>query len=45
MGFNFVVVTMHILEVLFFLGLSGCVVVVLLSWISVGRDSFSNQGH
>jgi hypothetical protein len=42
---GFAVITMRILEVLFFLGLLGCVVVVVLSWISVGRDSFSNNGH
>jgi hypothetical protein len=33
----------RIIEVMFFTGLLGCVVVVVLSWISVGRDSFSDK--
>jgi len=33
----------RILEVMFFTGLLGCVVVVVLSWISVGRDSFPDK--
>jgi len=39
------VVAMRVLEVLFFTGLCGCVAVVLISWISVGKDSFSGKGN
>ena len=39
------VVVMRVIEVLFFLGLTGCVAVVLISWISVGKDSFSDRGN
>jgi hypothetical protein len=43
MGFNAAVFAVRALEVLFFTGLSGCLVVVILSWISVGKDSFSDK--
>jgi hypothetical protein len=39
-----VIYVMRALEVMFFTGLSGCVVVVIISWITVGRDSFSRKG-
>lgn len=39
------VIAMRTLEVMFFAGLLGCVAVVILSWISVGRDSFSDNGN
>lgn len=45
MGFRIAEITIRVLEVLFFIGLSGCVVVVILSWISVGKDSFLDKGH
>jgi hypothetical protein len=44
MGFKLAVFAMRLLEVMFFVGLAGCAVVVILSWISVGRDSFSRKG-
>ena len=43
MGFNLAVFAMHVLEVLFFTGLIGCFVVVIMSWISVGKDSLSDK--
>jgi hypothetical protein len=43
MGFNMAVFAVRILEVMFFTGLLGCGVVVILSWILVGRDSFSDK--
>jgi hypothetical protein len=43
MAYKLAVIAMRVIEVLFFTGLSGCAVVVILSWISVGRDSFSNK--
>jgi hypothetical protein len=43
MGFKIAVFAMRFLEVMFFTGLAGCSVVVILSWISVGKDSFSQE--
>lgn len=43
MGFNVAVFAIRVLKIMFFTGLLGCVVVVLLSWISVGKDSFSKK--
>jgi hypothetical protein len=43
MAYKLMVIAMRVIEVLFFTGLSGCAVVVILSWIYVGRDSFSNK--
>ncbi len=31
------------LEVLFFTGLSGCVLVVIISWISIAKASFTKD--
>jgi hypothetical protein len=33
----------HLLEVLFFVGLGGCAIVVLLSWISILKNAFSDD--
>ena len=43
MAFRLAVFAMRVLEVMFFTGLLGCAVVVVLSWISVGRDSFTDE--
>jgi hypothetical protein len=40
MGLKLAVFALRVLEVMFFTGLAGCAVVVFLSWISIGRDSF-----
>ena len=45
MGFNLAVYAMRVLEAMFFAGLSGCIVVVIISWLSVGKDSFSERGQ
>ena len=45
MGSRLAALAIEIVEFLFFTGLLGCVVVVILSWISVGRDSFLTRGH
>jgi hypothetical protein len=34
---------MRVLEVMFFTGLFGCAVVVVLSWISVGKGCFTDK--
>lgn len=34
----------RVLTVLFFTGLAGCSIVVLLSWISICRSEFSGKG-
>ena len=33
----------HILEVTFFVGLAGCASVVILSWISILKEAFSED--
>ena len=33
----------RLLEVMFFIGLAGCSVVVLVSWVSILKSSFSNE--
>jgi hypothetical protein len=43
MGFKLAFLAIRAVEVMFFAGLAGCAVVVILSWISVGRDSFSKK--
>lgn len=43
MSSRIAVFAIHIIEVMFFTGLLGCIVVVIISWISVGRDSFSGR--
>jgi hypothetical protein len=43
MGFKLAVLAMRLLEVTFLTGLAGCAAVVILSWISVGKDSFSRK--
>jgi hypothetical protein len=42
-GFKIGVVAIRILEIMFFIGLAGCAVVVILSWISVGKDSLTDS--
>ncbi len=36
-------VAMHVLEVMFFVGLAGCTLTVILSWISVMYGSFKDK--
>ncbi|HWE84358.1 MAG TPA: hypothetical protein VG267_05405 [Terracidiphilus sp.] len=43
MAFRWEVLAMRVLEVMFFTGLLGCVVVVILSWIYIGKDSFTDK--
>lgn len=42
-GFKLAIFAMRFLEGMFFTGLAGCTLVVILSWISVGKDSFSRK--
>lgn len=37
----FQLVCMHLIELLFFIGLAGCFGVVLLSWISIFKSGFA----
>jgi hypothetical protein len=39
------IVAKNTVEVLFFTGLIGCAVVVLVSWVSIFRSSFSDQSE
>lgn len=43
MGFSVAVIALRVVEVLFFTGLLGCFVVVVLSWISVGKDTLFDK--
>jgi hypothetical protein len=33
----------HVIEVMFFTGLIGCSTVVIISWISIFKDGFSDR--
>ena len=43
MAFRLMVMTMHTVEVMFFVGLTGCVVVVLYSWVSVIKGCLTDE--
>jgi hypothetical protein len=43
MAFRLAVFAMRVLEVMLFTGLLGCAVVVILSWIFVGKGSFADE--
>ena len=34
----------YLLETMFFIGLAGCATVVILSWISIFKSGFSDEG-
>jgi hypothetical protein len=38
------VLAMRIVEILFFTGLIGCAVVVVVSWVSIFKEGFSDRG-
>jgi hypothetical protein len=44
MTLNLLLLGGHILEVMFFTGLVGCVAVVVISWISIFKEGFSDEG-
>jgi hypothetical protein len=41
----FETVCIRVMEGLFFAGLSGCALVVVLSWISILRSGFTSKDH
>ncbi len=43
MANRFAVIVIEVVEVLFFAGLAGCVVVVLFSWVSVVKGCFKDK--
>ena len=43
MGFQIAVWFMKLIEILFFAGLIGCAVTVLISWVSIFKEGFSND--
>lgn len=43
MGFNLAVFAMRAVETLFFVGLTGCSVVVLISWVSVVKGCLTDK--
>jgi hypothetical protein len=38
-----VLLSVRVIEVMFFTGLLGCVLVVVISWISIFKDGFTDQ--
>jgi len=43
MAFHITYWATHILDVAFFAGLAGCASVIILSWISILKEGFSND--
>lgn len=41
---RWMVLATYVLECSFFIGLTGCATVVIISWISIFKDGFSNKG-
>jgi|KBSMisStaDraftv2_1062788.scaffolds.fasta_scaffold18744_3 hypothetical protein len=42
MFYSLLVLATKIVEVMFFVGIVGCVLVVAISWISIFKEGFSN---
>lgn len=43
MAHSLMLLATKIVEVLFFVGLVGCVLVVTISWVSIFKEGFSNR--
>ncbi len=43
MSFKLMVWGMYVLEGMFFTGLVGCILVVLVSWVSIFKEGFSDK--
>jgi hypothetical protein len=43
MAHPFMILAMRVIEILFFTGIVGCALVVVISWISIFRDGISNS--
>jgi hypothetical protein len=43
MAFQITYWSTHVLDVAFFAGLAGCASVIILSWISILKDGFSDD--
>ncbi len=43
MAFKLMLISMHTVEIMFFTGLAGCVVVVLYSWVSVIKGCLTDE--
>jgi hypothetical protein len=43
MAYKIFIFATHVLEVAFFAGLVGCVLMIVLSWIDIFSDSFSKD--
>jgi hypothetical protein len=43
MGFKFAVWALRVLETMFFAGLAGCAIVVVISWFSVGKGALTDK--
>jgi hypothetical protein len=42
MATSLMVLAVRLVEILFFTGLAGCILVVIISWISIFREGFSD---
>jgi hypothetical protein len=40
---NFILGAFRVLEVMFFVGATGCVLAILVSWVEIFSDGFSND--
>ena len=42
--FRLAVLAVHVVEVMFFVGILGCAVAIVFSWVSISKDGFSKDG-
>ena len=45
MAYSLMVLAIRLIEILFFTGLVGCIFVVIISWISIFKEGFSDPGN
>jgi hypothetical protein len=45
MAHSLMVLSMRVVEIMFFTGLIGCAFVVVISWISIFKEGFSDPGN
>jgi hypothetical protein len=43
MTYRLMIWAIHVLDAAFFIGLTGCAAVVVISWISIFREGFSDD--
>jgi len=45
MSNSLMLLAMRLVEIMFFVGLGGCAFVVVISWISIFKEGFSDPGN